>query len=94
MFCKVTKTQILRTDFLLALIKGMCKPKVHTVRLSEHTSEASQQQISDASKKRKQCQFSTYKNKSILTDKKCGKVCSGSHTGKKVAVVTCSCCIN
>ena len=51
MFCKVTKTQISRRDFLLALIKEMCKPKVHTVGLSEHTSEASQQQISNTFRK-------------------------------------------
>ena len=57
LYCKVTKTQISRRYFLLALIKEMFKPKVHSVGLSEQTSEASQQQINDASRNRKRCQF-------------------------------------
>ena len=92
--CKVTKTQISRRDFSLVFIKEICMPEVHPVGVPEQTSEASQQQISNASRKRKQCQFSACKNKLFLTCEKCGKVCCGRHTVKKIGIVKRSSCIN
>ena len=46
LYCKVTKTQISRRDFLLAWSTEMCQLKVHPVGLSQQTSESSQQHIS------------------------------------------------
>ena len=88
LYCKVTKTKISR-DFLLALIKEICKPKVHP---SDCLSKPVRQVISKAVMLQENVNSVSFLHvkKLFLTFKNWGKVCCKSHTGKKFAIMTCN----
>ena len=95
----VTKTKLTRRQFLLELIKELYKSKdgidsSALRRVSTETPSTSNPVEVQRSRKRRECQFTPCGNKSVSSYQKCGKVCCGKHTFKKVTIVTCKNCKN
>ena len=95
-----TKLKVSRRQFMLELIKELCKPKnglgsippspavdhIVSILLPETGGLAHQ------ARKRKECQFVSCRNKSSSHCQNCGKVCCGKHTSEKVTIVKCKNC--
>ena len=96
-YCSTTKGKLSTRQFVLKLIKELCKQK-DEVRSATHypavtqvprnalppnTAEAHQ------ARKRKECQFVSCGNKSNSFRQNCKKVCCRKHTSSKVTFVTC-----
>ena len=105
----VIKTKLTRRQFLLELIKELCKSKdgidsSALRRVSTETPSTSNPVEVQRSRKRRECQFTWCKsvsscqncgnNKSVSSCRNCGKVCCGKHTFEKVTIVTCKNCKN
>ena len=95
----VTKTKLTRRQFLLELIKELCKSKdgidsSALRRVSTETPSTSNPVEVQRSRKRRECQFTPCGNKSVSSCQNCGKVCCGKHTFEKVTIVTCKNCKN
>ena len=95
----VTKTKLTRRQFLLELIKELCKSKdgidsSALRRVSTETPSTSNPLEVQRSRKRRECQFTPCGNKSVSSCQNCGKVCCGKHTFEKVTIVTCKNCKN
>ena len=84
----VTKTKLMRRQFLLELRKGLCWSKDGMVssaprRVLTETSSASNPVEVQRSRKRRECQFTPCGNKSISSCQNSAKVCCGRHTFEK-----------
>ena len=99
-YCFTTKLKLSRRQFMLELIKELCKPKDeegsippslavdHIVSIALPGTSG----LAHQAWKRKECQFVACRNKSSSFCQNCGKVCCGKHTSKKVTIVKCKNC--
>ena len=99
-YCLTTKLKLSRRQFVLELIKELCKPKDgvgsippspavdHIVSITLLGTSG----LAHQARKRKECQFVACRNKSSSFCQNCGKVCCGKHTSEKVAIVKCKNC--
>ena len=93
--CLTTKLKLSRRQFMLELIKELCKPKdgVGSIPPSpavDHIVSIALPRTSGLAHqawKRKECQFVACRNKSSSFCQNCGKVCCGKHTSEKVTIV-------
>ena len=95
-----TKLKLSRRQFMIELIKELCKPKDgvgsippspavdHIVSIALPETSGLAQQV----RKRKGCQFVACRNKPSSFCQNCGKVCCGKHTSEKVTIVKCKNC--
>ena len=93
----VTKTKLTTRQFLLELIKELCKSKdgmdsSAPRRVSTETPSTSNPVEVQRSRKKRECQFTLCGNKSVSSCQNCGKVCCGKHSFEKVTFVTCKNC--
>ena len=99
-YCLTTKLKLSRRQFMLELIKELCKPKDgvgsippspavdHIVSIAWPRTSG----LAHQTRKRKECQFVACRNKSSSFCQNCGKVCCGKHTSEKVTIVKCKNC--
>ena len=99
-YCSTMKVKLSRRQFLLELIKELCKPKYGVgsathypaaTQMSRNVLPANTAEIHQA-RKRKECQFVSCGNKSSSFCQNCKKVCCNKHTSSKVTIVTCKNC--
>ena len=99
-YCLTTKLELSRRQFMLELIKKLCKPKdgVGSIPLSpavDHIVSIAlpvTSGLAHQARKRKECQLVACRNKSSSFCQNCGKVCCGKHTSEKVTIVKCKNC--
>ena len=94
-YCLTTKLKLSRRQFMLELIKELCKPKDgvgsippspavdHIVSIALPATNG----VAHQTRKRKECQFVACRNKSSSFCQNCGKVRCGKHTSEKVTIV-------
>ena len=88
---EVTGHRLSRREFLLQLIKEMCcNPPPVTAPSTLHGMAVASS--SQASRKRKQCQFEQCGNKSSRSCYRCNKTCCGNHISAIVTIATCFSC--
>ena len=99
-YCLTTKLKLSRRQFMLELIKELCKSKDgvgsippspavdHIVRIALPGTNG----LAHQARKRKECQFVACRNKSSSFCQNCGKVCCGKHTSEKVTIIKCKNC--
>ena len=98
--CLTTKLKLSRREFMLELIKELCKPKDGVGSMSpsptvDHIVSIAlpgTSGLAHQARKRKECQFVACRNKSSSLCQNCGKVCCGKHTSEKVTIVKCKNC--
>ena len=98
-YCLTTKLKLSRRQFILELIKELCKPKdgVGSIPPSPAVDHIVSVALTGTSglahqaRKRKECQFVARRNKSSSFCQNCGKVCCGKHTSEKVPVTIVKC---
>ena len=96
-YCLTTKLKLSRRQFMLELIKELCKPKdgVGSIPLSpavDHIVSIAlpgTSGLAHQARKRKECQFVACRNKSSSFCQNYGKVCCGKHRSEKVTIVNC-----
>ena len=96
-YCLTTKLKLSRRQFMLELIKELCKPKdgVHSILPSPAVDHIVSIALPGTSglayqaRNRKEYQFVACRNKSSYFCQNCGKVCGGKHTSEKVTIVKC-----
>ena len=99
-YCSTTKVKLSRRQFLLELIKELCKPKdgvgcaTHFSAVTQMSRNALPANTAEAhqARKRKECQFVLCENRSSSFCENCQKVCCGKHTSSKVTIMTCKNC--
>ena len=96
-YCLTMKLKLSRRQFMLKLIKELCKPKNgvgsippspavdHIVSIALPGTSG----LAHQARKRKECQFVACRNKSSSLCQNFGKVCCGKHTSEKVTIVKC-----
>ena len=99
-YCLTTKLKSSRKQFMLKLIKELCKPKdgvgsIFPSPAVDHIISIALTRTSGLAHqawKRIECQFVACRNKSSSFCQNCGKVCCDKHTSEKVTILKCKNC--
>ena len=90
-YSEVTSKSLTRIEFLLQLIKKMCRDPSTKSDFSPLLTMVLKR-FSQTLRKKKQCQLQLCKNKSSVSCHKCLKSCCGRHPTFTFIVATCSSC--